>query len=196
MVHPHLCCRNIRQLKIDEGCGCRIRISHNPLGIGWWNHLHCRCHYLIPKSVNRYFSVFPDVLSFALKIVSFVMSIATISLFLCWYSPIFKWIGMPMIPYLQLCQMPDAAVIATATLVGCAEIALPVMTIAGQQISEMAIFFVIVLSTVQIIFFTESANAMMKADMGLKFGQLIVIFLIRTVIAIPIVSLFAHIIYG
>ena len=37
---------------------------------------------------------------------------------------------------------------------------------------------------------------MMKADMGLKFGQLIVIFLIRTVIAIPIVSVFAHIIYG
>ena len=63
MVHPHLCCRNIRQLKIDEGCGCRIRISHNPLGIGWWNHLHCRCHYLIPKSVNRYFSIFPDALS-------------------------------------------------------------------------------------------------------------------------------------
>ena len=137
-----------------------------------------------------------EYMSFALKIVSFVMSIATVSLFLCWYTPIFTWIGMPMIPYLQLCQMPDAAVIAPATLVGCAEIALPVMTIAGQQISEMAIFFVIVLSTVQIIFFTESANAMMKADMGLKFGQLIVIFLIRTVIAIPIVSLFAHIIYG
>lgn len=134
------------------------------------------------KAKKTQYSVFitsiPDVLSFALKIVSFVMSIATISLFLCWYTPIFKWIGMPMIPYLQLCQMPDAAVIAPATLVGCAEIALPVMTIAGQQISEMAIFFVIVLSTVQIIFFTESANAMMKADMGLKFGQLIVIFLI------------------
>ena len=112
------------------------------------------------KAKKTQYSVFitsiPDVLSFALKIVSFVMSIATISLFLCWYTPIFKWIGMPMIPYLQLCQMPDAAVIAPATLVGCAEIALPVMTIAGQQISEMAIFFVIVLSTVQIIFFTES----------------------------------------
>ena len=63
MVHPHLCCRNIRQLKIDEGCGCRIRISHNPLGIDWWNHLHCRCHYLIPVSVNRYFSISPNALS-------------------------------------------------------------------------------------------------------------------------------------
>ena len=137
----------------------------------------------------------PNVLSFALKIVGFVMSIAMVSLFLCWYTPIFTWIGQPMIPFLQLCQVPDAAVVAPATLVGIAEIALPVLTIAGQAISPMSIFFVIVLSTVQIIFFTESANAMMKADMGLKFGQLVVIFLIRTVIAIPIVSLFAHLFY-
>lgn len=138
----------------------------------------------------------PSVFSFALKIVAFVMSIATISLFLSWYTPVFDWIGMPMIPYLQLCQVPNAAEVASATLVGITEIAMPVMTIAGKALAPAAIFFVIVLSTVQIIFFTESANAMMKADMGLKFGQLVVIFLIRTVIAIPIVSIFAHLFYG
>ena len=137
----------------------------------------------------------PSVLSFALKIVAFVMSIASISLFLSWYTPVFEWIGTPMIPYLQLCQVPDAASVAPATLVGITEIAMPVMTIAGKALTPTAIFFVIVLSTVQIIFFTESANAMMKADMGLKFGQLVVIFLIRTIIAIPIVSLFAHLFY-
>lgn len=137
----------------------------------------------------------PDVLSFALKIVAFVQSIAVVSLYLCLYTPVFTWIGMPMIPYLNLVQMPDAAAIAPATLVGIAEIALPVMTIAGQSISTMSIFFVIVLSTVQIIFFTESANAMMKADMGLKFGELVIVFLIRTMIAIPLVAVFAHIFY-
>ncbi len=146
-------------------------------------------------SYSVFVTCIPGVLSFALKIVAFVMSIAMVSLFLCWYTPVFNWIGQPMIPFLQLCQVPDAAVVAPATLVGIAEIALPVLTIAGQAITPTAIFFVIVLSTVQIIFFTESANAMMKADMGLKFGQLVVIFLIRTVIAIPIVSLFAHIFY-
>lgn len=151
------------------------------------------------KASRTSYSVFltsiPGVVSFALKIVTFVASIATISLFLCWYTPVFQWIGLPMIPYLKLCQVPDAAAVAPATLVGIAEIALPVMTIAGRSIAPLAIFFVIVLSTVQIIFFTESANAMMKADMGLKFGELVVIFLIRTVIAIPIVSVFAHIFY-
>lgn len=144
---------------------------------------------------SMFLTSIPGVLSFALKIVTFVMSIAMVSLFLCWYTPLFDWIGVPMVPFLNLCQVPNAAEVAPATLVGIAEIALPVMTIAGKAIAPTAIFFVIVLSTVQIIFFTESANAMMKADMGLKFGQLVIIFLIRTVIAIPIVSLFAHLFY-
>ncbi|MDQ9778224.1 hypothetical protein RF400_06340, partial [Acinetobacter baumannii] len=74
----------------------------------------------------------PSVLSFALKIVAFVMSVAGISLFISWYTPVFDWIGMPMIPYLQLCQVPDAAAVAPATLVGITEIAMPVMTIAGK----------------------------------------------------------------
>ena len=137
----------------------------------------------------------PDVLSFAVKIVSFVQAIAVIALFISTYTPFFKWIGMPMVPYLELMQLPDAQAIAPATLVGIAEIALPVMTIAGQAIAPMSIFFVIVLSTVQIIFFTESANAMMQADIGLKFGELVLIFLIRTIIAIPIVAAFAHLLF-
>lgn len=37
---------------------------------------------------------------------------------------------------------------------------------------------------------------MMKADMGLKFRQLVVIFLIRTIIAISLVSLLALIFYS
>lgn len=152
------------------------------------------------KVTQTPYSVFatsvPDVLSFAVKIVTFVQALATIALLISNYTPFFEWIGKPMVPYLELCQMPDAAAIAPATLVGIAEIALPVMTIAGQNLAPMSVFFVIVLSTVQIIFFSESANAMMKSDMGLSCGKLIMIFLIRTIIAIPIVSVFAHLLYG
>ena len=137
----------------------------------------------------------PSVLSFAVKIVTFVQSIAVIALLISTHTPLFQWIGIPVIPYLELMQLPNAQEVAPATLVGIAEIALPVMTIAGQAIAPVSIFFVIVLSTVQIIFFTESANAMMQSDLGLTFVQLVVIFLIRTVIAIPIVAGFAHLLF-
>ena len=82
----------------------------------------------------------PGVLSFTVKIVTFVQALATIALFISNYTPFFDWIGMPMVPYLELCQMPDAAAIAPATLVGIAEIALPVMTIAGMNIAPMSNF--------------------------------------------------------
>lgn len=151
------------------------------------------------KSARTPYSVFvtaiPDVVSFAFKIEAYVMSIAVISLLVSTYTPFFTWLGTPMIPYLRLMQLPDAVAIAPATLVGIAEIALPALTIAGQNIAPMSVFFVIVLSTVQIIFFTESANAMLQSDMGLKFLELVVIFLIRTVIAIPIVAIFAHMLF-
>lgn len=146
-------------------------------------------------SYKVFLTSIPNVLSFTVKIVTFVQALATLALFISSYTPFFQWIGRPMVPYLELMGLPNAEVIAPATLVGIAEIALPVMTIAGQNVAPISIFFVIVLSTVQIIFFTESANAMMQSDLGLKFPELVLIFLIRTLIAIPIVAAIAHILF-
>lgn len=50
-----------------------------------------------------------------------------------------------------------------------------------------------VLSTSQIIFFTESANAMLESDIPVGFGDLVKIFFIRTIILIPMVALMAKI---
>ncbi|CDZ75543.1 putative membrane protein [Peptoniphilus sp. ING2-D1G] len=151
------------------------------------------------KAAGTEYSVFitaiSDVISFAFKIVSFVVSLTVISLLISTYTPFFEWIGKPMIPYLNLLQIPDAAVIAPSTLVGISEIALPAMLIAGKAIAEKSIFFILVLSTVQIIFFTESANAMLQSDNNLTFVDLVAVFLIRTIVAFPIVALFAHMLY-
>lgn len=146
-------------------------------------------------SYQVFLTSIPNVLSFTVKIVTFVQALATLALLISNYTPFFDWIGKPMVPYLELMRLPDAEIIAPATLVGIAEIALPVMTIAGQNVAPLSIFFVIVLSTVQIIFFTESGNAMMQSDLGLKFPELVLIFLIRTLIAIPIVAVIAHILF-
>jgi nucleoside recognition membrane protein YjiH len=142
-----------------------------------------------------FISAIGDALSFALKIVTFVMVLTVLSMVLSKYTPVFEIIGKPMVPYLKLMGLADAEVIAPATLVGIAEIALPVMTIAGKPIAEASIFFVIVLSTVQIIFFSESANAMLQSDVDLNFGELVIIFIIRTLIATPLVALVANFLY-
>ncbi|WZL73209.1 nucleoside recognition domain-containing protein [Clostridiaceae bacterium 35-E11] len=136
-----------------------------------------------------------DAVFFAQKIVAYVLSIAVISLIIANYTPVFTWLGAPIAPVLNLLGLPNAAQIAPACLVGIAEIALPVLIIAGQGIAEMSVFFIIVLSTVQIIFFTESANAMMEADMPINFAELVIIFLVRTAVAIPLVAIVAHMLF-
>lgn len=136
-----------------------------------------------------------DAFLFAIKIVAYVLSIAVISLILANYTPVFEWLGKPMIPFLKMLGLANATEIAPATLVGIAEIALPVLIIAGKSVAPASIFFVVVLSTVQIIFFTESANAMLKSNMPLNFGELLVIFLIRTIIAIPLVAVATKMIF-
>jgi len=132
---------------------------------------------------------------FACKVSAYVLSVATIALAIAEYTPVFNWIGMPFIPVLQLFGIPNAAEIAPSVLVGITEIGLPSLLIAGKNVSDAAAFFVVVLSTVQVIFFTESANAIMESDIPLNFWKLIQIFLIRTIIGIPMCALAMHIFF-
>lgn len=136
-----------------------------------------------------------EALNFMQKIVTYVVSIAVISLALAEYTPLFDWLGTPMIPLLKLCGLPNAAEIAPSTLIGITEIAMPALLIAGKDIALKSIFFIAVLSTVQIIFFTECANAILETDVPLSAVDLISIFLIRTIIATPLVAIAAHLLF-
>ncbi len=136
-----------------------------------------------------------EALKFAQKIVAYVITIATVTMLITHYTSLFTWLGKPMIPLLQLLGMPNAAEIAPSTIVGIAEIALPVMLLAGKDIALQSVFFIIVLSTVQIIFFTESAQAMLQSGIPVTALDLVIIFLERTIIAMPMVALAAHLLF-
>ena len=144
---------------------------------------------------KEFLSGIVDSFFFAIKIVCYILSIATICLAISVYTPFFQWLGIPLVPILQLFGIPDAAAIAPSVLVGITELALPTLLIVNKAVVPAASFFVIVLSTLQIIFFAESANAIMESSIPLKVGHLISIFLIRTIIAIPLVSIAMHIIF-
>ncbi len=136
-----------------------------------------------------------DAVKFAQKIVGYVVSIATLALLLATYTPVFDWLGVPVTPLLKFMGLPDAEAIGSTVLVSITEIALPIIIASGAKVSTMSLFFVCTLSTVQVIFFTESANAMLEAAIPLKVWELIAIFFIRTIIAIPLVAIAAHIIF-
>ena len=132
---------------------------------------------------------------FAIKTVCYILLISTATLIISSYTPLFQWIGVPIIPILQILNIPNAVEIAPSVLAGICELALPTLLIADKIVDPAASFFIVVLSTQQIIFFTESANAIIESSIPLKIWQLVATFFIRTVILIPMVSIIMHIIF-
>ncbi|MNN92851.1 hypothetical protein D3C81_2111980 [compost metagenome] len=48
----------------------------------------------------------------------------------------------------------------------------------------------------QIIFFTEAAILLIRADIGLKLRDLLMIYVLRVLVSLPILALLAHLMVG
>ena len=151
----------------------------------------------LEKSSGTKFTVFLEQLKssfmFGIKVNAFIVSLSVICLLIFNYTPIAKWIAIPMAPILSLLGLQDAQQIAASSIVGIFALSIPATLIKGKAVAAASAFFVVVLSTSQIIFFTESANAMLESDIPVGFGDLVKIFFIRTIILIPMVALMAKI---
>lgn len=134
-------------------------------------------------------------LQFAQKIVGVMIPTVMLVLILVYYTPLFTWLGMPLVPVLKVLGIPDAAMAAPSVLVGIVEVSLPGILIGGTGAAVETRFFVALLSIVQIIFFSEAGNAILGSRIPLGALRLIEIFLIRTAVALPLVALATHIIY-
>lgn len=153
----------------------------------------------VEKAAESRFSCFLTQIKssfmFGIKVNAFIMSLSTICLLVANYTPITEWIAVPMAPILSFLGLADAETIAASSIVGILALSLPATLIKGKAVATASAFFVVVLSTCQIIFFTESANAMLESDIPLNFWDLVKIFFLRTLFLIPLVALLAHLLY-
>ncbi|MDD3218707.1 MAG: YjiH family protein [Lachnospiraceae bacterium] len=132
------------------------------------------------------------VVGMLFDLIPIVASWGTIALIIATFTPVFNWISYPMGWYLNLLGVPEAYAVAPATLVGFADMFIPALLITG--ITSIKTKFVIgVLSLVQIIYLTEVGVIIMKSEIPLNLWKLFVVFLERTVIAIPIIVLLANV---
>lgn len=131
------------------------------------------------------------------KVVSLLTAVGTLAMIIANYTPIFNWIGYGFEPILRILQVPDAAIIAPSLPVGIAEMFLPVLMIADKIdiLTEASRYFVVTVSMVQIIFFSETVVVIMSTKIPISLKQLIICFILRTLIAIPITALFMHLIF-
>jgi nucleoside recognition membrane protein YjiH len=133
-------------------------------------------------------AAFLDGLLLASTILGSILSVGTVALLLARETPIFTWLGAPLVPFLQILGLPDADIIAPATLVGITEMFIPALL--AQEASRPARFFIAVLSISQLIFF--SAVGPMMLDMfrtiPIRTRDLVVLFLMRTALLLPILA--------
>lgn len=146
-------------------------------------------------TVKEFFHALFNALSFAQKIIAVQMTLVFITLSLVYFTPVFEWLGKPMVPVLQLLGLPNAAEVAPATLIGFIEVTLPSITVTNLNIAAQSGFFVALLSCCQVIFMSEAGNAMLSSSMPIRFFDLVIAFLVRTVIAIPICAGVSHLLF-
>ena len=124
-------------------------------------------------------------------LVPVVMAWGMVALMIATYTPVFQWISYPIGLYLQLFGVEEAFAVAPAALIGFTDMFIPALLITGVE-SVKTRFIIGVLSVVQIIYMTEVGAIIIKSEIPLNFWKLLIIFLERTLIAIPLIVLFAN----
>lgn len=145
------------------------------------------------KAKNIWTGGLEVVVGMFFDLIPIVLAWGTVALIIATYTPVFDWISYPMGLYLQLFGVEEAFAAAPATLIGFTDMFIPALLITG--ITSVKTKFVIgVLSLVQIIYLTEVGAIIIKSEIPMKFGKLLLVFLERTIIAIPLIVLFANIV--
>lgn len=120
-----------------------------------------------------------------------VFAIGTFALAISEYTSVFTYLSYPFTFYLEWLSIPEAEKAAPTLLVGFADMFLP--AVLGHSIeSELTRFVIACTSVLQIVYLTEVGALILRSKIPLNIFELLAIFLIRTIIALPIIALFAH----
>ena len=116
-----------------------------------------------------------------------VLAWGTLGVIIVEFTPIFNWIGFPFGLLASLLQVPEAMNFAHVTVIGFIDMFLPALMLGGAPLQTQ--FVLGVLSIVQIIYLAETGVLIIKSRMPLNIGHLAIIFVMRTIIALPIIVL-------
>ena len=104
------------------------------------------------------------------------------------YTDVFQWISTPMGWYMGLFGIEGAAHYAPATLIGFVDMFVPALLVSGSDYLNTQLILS-ALAIVQIIYLTETGVSILKSKMPISFPKLFAVFMIRTLIAIPVLTL-------
>lgn len=135
-----------------------------------------------------------NILDMWMGVAPIVMTFGLIALMIAEFTPVFQWLGTPFIPILELLQIPYAKEASETILIGFADMFLP--SVIGASIeAEITRFIIAALSVSQLIYMSEIGGLLLGSKIPVSFLDLVIIFLLRTFITLPIITVCAHIIF-
>ncbi|UWF57033.1 YjiH family protein [Staphylococcus hyicus] len=134
------------------------------------------------------------VIDMWLAVLPVVMTIGTIATILATYTPIFRVLGLPFLPLFEVLQVPSAKAASETVLIGFADMFLPSLLIEGVK-DDLTRFVVGALSVSQLIYLSEVGGVILGSKIPVSLPKLFAIFLMRTVIALPIIALMGHLLF-
>ena len=144
-----------------------------------------------PPLKDQFHTSVGHILDIWFGLVPAVIAVGGAGLMLATYTPILQWLTWPLVPVLELFALPEAAAAAPALIAGFLDMFLPALMVANID-AEITRFVIGVISLTQLIYMSEVGILMIKCEIPLRFHHLFVIFVLRTLIGLPIVLAFAH----
>jgi nucleoside recognition membrane protein YjiH len=176
----------------SDGISEAIPADYNAVSFGYEKALEKSSKQ---KSVYRFFKDGgQNILDMWMGVAPVVMAIGLVALIVAENTPLFQWLGMPFIPLLELMQVPFAQEASETILIGFADMFLPAIFASGIE-AEMTRFIIAALSVTQLIFMSETGGFLLGSKIPVNFLDLAVIFLLRTIITLPVIVLIAHMIF-
>ena len=135
-----------------------------------------------------------NVLEMWLGTLPVILALGTVALIVAEFTPVFSILGTPFIYVYQLLGIPEAELASQTVIVGFADMFLP--SVIGSTIeSEMTRFVVAATSVTQLIYMSEIGSIIMGSKIPVSLKDLFIIFLERTIVTLPVIALFAHILF-
>lgn len=137
---------------------------------------------------------FKNVLDMWIAVIPVVMTVGTIALLIAEYTPVFKILGLPFLPILQLLNVPEAAATSQTLFAGFADMLLPSVLIANVT-NDMTRFIVAAVSVCQLIYLSEVGALLIVSKIPVKLKEIFFIFIERTLISLPIIVMIAKLLF-
>ncbi|WP_063368398.1 YjiH family protein [Pseudoalteromonas luteoviolacea] len=137
-----------------------------------------------------------NALDMLFAVLPVVMAVGTFALIIAEETPIFQFLGQPFIPYLELLQVPEAAKAAETIVVGFADMFIPSILAASNIESDVTRFIIAALSVTQLIYMSEVGALLLGSKIPVNIFELFAVFILRTLVTLPVIALMAHWLVG